>query len=67
MDLSAYLSALFEFNFAEDVYLDVGAFISTGRKPEMHINELSGLVEREIKSEFGMYPDIYFTSIRLYF
>ncbi len=67
VDMSAYLSALFEFNFAEDVYIDAGAFISTGRKPETRINEVSGLAEREIKSEFGMYPDIYFTSIRLYF
>jgi len=62
-DLSAYLSTLFEFNLSEDVYIDAGAFISTGRKPGTRVNGTSG----DIRSEFGLYPDIYFTSVRLYF
>ncbi len=66
-DLSAYLSPLFELNFAEDVYIELGAFCSIGRKLKKRVNEAAEAEENVPASEFGFYPDIYFTSIRLYF
>lgn len=59
-DGSAFVSLTFEYSFAEDVFVEAGAFFSLGE-------EASGLLEIQPRSEFGLYPDIYFTSVRLYF
>ena len=63
-DLSAYLSPMLEFNFTEDIYIELGAFFSMGRRATGYE---TGQDSIKPNSEFGLYPDIYFTSIRLYF
>jgi hypothetical protein len=62
-DKSMILSPKFEYNIAENIYLSLGAFISTGKIPYYS----SCFVPPEIKSEFGMYPNMFFTSFRVYF
>ncbi len=57
-DGSAYLAPSAEYNLAENIYLAGGAFIGVGKGP----NLLEGT-----RSEFGSYPDILFTSFRVYF
>lgn len=51
-DISAYLSASLEHSLSEDLYIELGGFIS--------INRGQG-------SEFGYYPDIVYAALRRYF
>lgn len=64
-DPSALLSPYAEYNIAQNVYLSAGAFVGLGERPDL--TEGFEDTERVLKSEFGSYPDMYYTSIRLYF
>ena len=55
-DLSVLNNLLVEHSFAQDVFLDFGSYLPIGAK--------SGQVQ---KSEFGIYPKIYYSTLRLYF
>ena len=66
-DGSAFVSPKLEYSFAEDVFIEAGAFFSLGRRARSVFDETTGLLEMEPRSEFGLYPNIYFTSVRLYF
>ena len=66
-DGSAYLSALIEYNAAEDLYLGIGAGISAGEESSTLIDDASGEISLAPKSEFGLYPSLYYTYIRFYF
>ena len=57
-DQSLYLTPSAEYNVAENMYLSGGAFLGIGDGPESLM---------DIKSEFGIYPDIYHMSFRYYF
>lgn len=57
-DWSAYMAPSVEYNIAENIYLAGGAFVGVGKSPDL----LAGP-----RSEFGSYPDIFFTSFRVYF
>lgn len=57
-DGSIYFAPGMEYNVAESIYLAGGAFIGLGKKPR--------LIE-PVRSEFGSYPDIFYTSFRFYF
>lgn len=57
-DGSAYIAPGAEYNIAEDIYLAGGAFIGLGTGPDI----LTGT-----RSEFGSYPNIYYSSFRVYF
>jgi len=57
-DFSMYLTPGAEYNLAENVYLSGGAFIGVGKGPQSVL---------EMESEFGSYPDIFYTSFRYYF
>jgi hypothetical protein len=56
-DWSLILSPRFEYNIAENIYLSAGAYLGWGKNPEPVL----------MRSEFGSYPDMLFTSFRIYF
>ena len=60
-DPSILLSPQLEYNIAQDIYLSVGAFIGAGNRPET-VDDAE-----QFRSEFGGYPDIFFTSFRIYY
>lgn len=65
-DPSAFLMPQVEYNIAEDIYLSAGVYLGLGKKPEYLASYVYGPFLR-LRSEFGGYPDFYFTSFRVYF
>jgi hypothetical protein len=65
-DRSLILSPMLDYNIAENIYLAAGAYLGFGKKPEL---VLGPLTPRPVlmRSEFGSYPDMFFTSFRIYF
>ncbi len=57
MDPSLYLALSLNYNIAENIYIAGGAFVGAGKKSKNLI----------LQSEFGSYPDTYYTSFRIYF
>jgi len=57
-DGSAYAVPSMEYNIRDSVYLDAGLFLGWGDRP-------GG--ELQLASEFGSYPDIAYTSFRVYY
>ncbi|MBS1111948.1 MAG: hypothetical protein H6Q95_240 [Nitrospirae bacterium] len=53
-DHSLLLSPVLEYSVKQDVYANIGAFIGIG--------DVSSL-----KSEFGLYPDVYYAAMNIYF
>lgn len=53
-DLSSLVSPILEYSVMQDIYASLGAFIGIGNtsSPE---------------SEFGLYPDVYYTALNIYF
>jgi len=67
-DNSVTLSPNLEYNIAENIYLTSGAYIGIGKKPELCLHPFSEMTSSIIlNSEFGAYPDIIFTSFKIYF
>lgn len=64
-DVSFFLAPQVEYNISPNIYLSVGAFIGLGKRPEIH--DRDGTATRIFRSEFGGYPDMYFSSFRIYF
>jgi hypothetical protein len=65
-DMSAVFAPQLEYSIAENIYLAGGAYIGFGKRPEI----LPGAADsssRVFRSEFGAYPDMIFTSFRVYF
>jgi len=65
-DASLFLSAQLEHNLAPNVYLAAGTFFSAGKRPEIKSSDAFFPTLR-LHSEFGTYPDLYFSAIRIYF
>ena len=65
-DNSAIITPNFEYNIAQDIYLSAGANIGFGKTGFELNDDVEGYPPTG-KSEFGAYPDLYFTSFRLYF
>ncbi|MBS3817922.1 hypothetical protein KGY73_00225 [bacterium] len=65
-DQSLTFSPTVEYNIGENIYLSGGAYIGLGENPEIPSPSLpsSPLI---FHSEFGAYPDIFFTSFKIYF
>ncbi|MBN1697717.1 MAG: hypothetical protein JW881_09400 [Spirochaetales bacterium] len=61
-DQSFLLSSEIEYNFAENIYLTGGISAGLGKEPE----SLGGIVT-SYGSEFGAYPMVVHTSLRIYF
>ncbi|HUT07407.1 MAG TPA: hypothetical protein VMY15_01060 [Candidatus Latescibacteria bacterium] len=55
-----------EYNVAENIYLAAGFQIGGGRGPEVPVDS-SPLPGLGIRSEFGLYPDLFFAAARIYF
>ena len=60
-DPSVFPSLQAEYNFAQDIYLSAGGFIGIGKRPETEDEET------QFRSEFGGYPTLFFSSVRIYF
>ena len=59
-DSSVWVGPQLEYNVAEDIYLSAGSLISVGERFE-------DSETLEFRSEFGSYPNVAFTSFRVYF
>ncbi len=66
-DHSAFIASQAEYNLAENIYVSVGVFISFGRRAEIVSGPPTPLLPLQFHSEFGGYPDIYFSSFKIYF
>lgn len=65
-DQSMFVSPTVEYNIAQNIYVSAGAFFGIGKHPEIVIDEAFAPVLK-FHSEFGGYPNIYFSSFRIYF
>jgi hypothetical protein len=65
-DRSAFLAPQVEYNIAQNIYVSAGVFIGIGKRPEI-VSEGAASLPLQFHSEFGGYPDIYFSSFRIYF
>jgi hypothetical protein len=65
-DWSVILSPSFEYNIAENIYLAAGAYVGLGKNPQLAIGPLNS-IPFVYESEFGSYPDLIYTSFRIYF
>ena len=61
-DNSLIFSPTAEYNIGENIYLSLGAFLSLGKG--MHVVDAGAL---NLRSEFGTYPNLIYTSFRIYF
>lgn len=59
-DPSAFIAPQVAYNIAEDIHLSVGGFVSVGKRPQNGESP-------EFQSEFGSYPNLFFSSFRVYF
>ena len=59
-DPSTFVAPQIAYNIAEDIHLSVGGFISLGKRPKNGESP-------EFQSEFGSYPNLFFSSFRVYF
>ena len=59
-DPSTWIAPQLAYNVAEDIHLSVGGFISIGKRPQNGDST-------QLQSEFGSYPNLFFSSFRVYF
>ena len=59
-DPSTWIAPQIAYNVAEDIHLSVGGFISIGKRPKNGESP-------EFQSEFGSYPNLFFSSFHVYF
>ena len=59
-DPSTWIAPQITYNIAEDIHLSVGGFISIGKRPKNGDST-------QFQSEFGSYPNLFFSSFRVYF
>lgn len=59
-DPSTWIAPQLAYNVAEDIHLSVGGFISIGKRPKNGDSI-------QLQSEFGSYPNLFFSSFRVYF
>lgn len=65
-DSSFFFAPQMEYNVSQNMYVSAGAFVGTGKSPDLNTGE-NRLPVPQFRSEFGGYPDIYFSSFRIYF
>jgi hypothetical protein len=65
-DRSLTFAPTIEYNIKEDIYIAAGAYLGIGKHPEIiDLNNPSSFPR--FHSEFGSYPNMFFTSFRIYF
>ena len=64
-DRSSLVGPRLEYSFADEVFLELGAFVGIGEG----LVSVKDTPETDLyaRSEFGLYPDTFFGSLRLYF
>jgi hypothetical protein len=65
-DPSIFVMPQLEYNIAEDIYVSAGAYVGLGDSPK-YVLDRDYNPSLRLRSEFGTYPDFYFTSFRVYF
>ncbi len=65
-DRSVFAAPMLEYNIAQDIYLGAGAFLGMGKRPE-YGGIGTGQPFQVFRSEFGGYPDLLFSTFRVYF
>lgn len=64
-DNSLIFSPVLEYNIAENIYISAGGFLGFGKRPEKASSQdPSGIL---LRSEFGTYPNLIYSSFRIYF
>ncbi len=66
-DKSFFVMPRMEYNVAENVYISIGAGIAHGKKSAYDSDNLFDLPVPLITSEFGLYPEFFFASLKYYF
>lgn len=64
-DGSFILVPSFEYNIAENIYIAAGAYVGLGKNPRLALE--INTIPFVYRSEFGAYPDMVYTSFRIYF
>lgn len=59
-DMSTWIAPQIAYNVAEDIHLSLGCFFSFGKPP---LND----DPNQYQSEFGLYPNLFFSSFNVYF
>ena len=65
-DASLTFSPTIEYNIKEDIYIAAGAYLGVGKRPEV-CDVCNPDPSFRFNSEFGSYPNMVFTSFRIYF
>lgn len=66
-DPSCLLSPVIDYNIREDIYLSAGAFVSLGDEGTVVSLPAAGGSWFEPESEFGMYADMFYMQVKIYF
>ena len=66
-DGSMFVSPQLEHSLMEDLYIEAGAFVSIGKKSRFSPGDIKNFGMPSAASEFGLYPNLYFISLRYYF
>jgi len=64
-DRSAFLTPTLEYNIAENIYLGGGLMVGLGKRP--FLGDAGGTPFPVFRSEFGSYPELAYTTFRVYF
>lgn len=65
-DGSLIFSPMVEYNIKEDIYIAAGAYVGMGKRPEI-CDVCNPALRFRFGSEFGGYPNMFYTSLRIYF
>lgn len=65
-DPSLFFMARFEYNMAEDIFIETGVFIGLGDRMTLNLSQ-PGRRPVQMASEFGSYPDMFYGAFRAYF
>jgi hypothetical protein len=66
-DRSSFIIPQIEYNIAENIYLSGGAYLGFGKGIGVSSLDYLPYPRLYLQSEFGVYPHMYFTSLRVYF
>ncbi|HKJ68163.1 MAG TPA: hypothetical protein VKA68_09435, partial [bacterium] len=65
-DRSLFLAPILEYNIAQNIYIGGGGFLGFGKNPTVGGIEV-GAPFPVFRSEFGSYPDMFYTTFRIYY
>jgi len=66
-DPSMLVAPSIDYNISENIYIAAGAYVGLGSGVKLRPSADGESYVPSIGSEFGTYPDIYYTSLRIYF